>query len=651
MAGKSISIPVTGNTAPLRKSLSKAEKDLKKFSAQAKSSMTEAATSFGAAGAAAVGLGTSIYLGFQKAEQANKRVFAIAKSMNLFGSQTGAVTKRLTDLGDALERETGLTAESIKETQAKLLTFAQIAKTADIAGGAFDRATKAAIDMGAAGFGEATNNAVQLGKALQDPIKGITALARSGVTFTKQEKEKIRALVESNRMLEAQDMILTAVETQVGGTAAATATATTKMKNALGEVTDIVGEGLAGAFTEGALSMQNFAKFAAKNEAAVAAVGVVLIALPAAILAVKGAMAVATAVSSAYAAAQAAVAAGNIAVQASTVVGIATAAIAVAAIGTLTYKVYQSINANRQHAASIAAVNTETGIMKNLMEQSKREYDAKIKAEEDAALAAEKAATAADRAKEAEKRRFQTLKENLKQAKDSIRAYVQQISEAINRDVSLSNAFADAASEQADATERMTEALKERRDAYAALHQAKATGDAKAYASALEKVAEAETNVSEAQAVKPKNYAQIFADQITAAKSFAGYIKQLAPLLSRGSLQQILDLGPVAGAEVAKNLIAGTGGLSISQLNADVADIASAGTAAGMAIPGFTETLGATAGRSAPGSYYITIEAGVSSPTDIAKTVAGVLQTYGVTNGGVPVKTKSPKASAGKRRK
>lgn len=651
MAAKSISIVVTGNAAPLRKTLNKAEKDLKKFSAEAKSSMSEAAQTFAMAGAAAVGLGTSIYLGFQRAEQANKRVFAIAKSMGLFGSETGKVTKRLTDLGDALERETGLTAESIKETQAKLLTFSQIAKTADEAGGAFDRATQAAIDMGAAGFGEATQNAVQLGKALQDPIKGITSLARSGITFTKQEKEKIRALVESNRMLEAQDMILSAVETQVSGTAAATATSTTKMKNALGEVLDIVGEGLAPAFNEGATAMQNFAKWAAKNELAVAAVGTVLIALPAAILAVKGAMLVATAVSKAYAAAQAAVAASNIAVQASTVVGIATAAIAVAAIGALTYKVYKSIQANREHADSIREVSTETGIMKNLQEQSRREYEAKIAAEEAASAAAAKAAEAADKAAEAEKKRYQGLKDRLKDAKDAIRAYVKEISDAINREVNLGNAFSDAADQQQDANDRISEALQTRREAYTELQQAQATGDAKAYASALEKVATAEQGVTDAQAIKPKNYSQIFAEQIAAAKQFAGYIKQLAPLLSRGGLQQILDLGPVAGAQVAKDLLSGTGGLSISQLNADVADIAASGTAAGMAIPGFSETLGATAGRASAGNYYITIEAGVSSPTDIAKTVQGVLQTYGVTNGGVAVKTKSPKASAGKRRK
>ena len=651
MAAKSISIPVTGNTAPLRKSLNTAEKQLQKFKAEARSNMTSAAQSFAAAGAAAGGMAFAFYNGFQKAEQANKRVFAIAKSMNLFGSETGTVTRRLTDLGDALERETGLTAESIKETQAKLLTFSQIAKTADEAGGAFDRATKAAIDMGAAGFGEATGNAVQLGKALQDPIKGVTALAKSGITFTAQEKQKIRTLVESNRMLDAQDMILGAVETQVQGTAAATATATVKMKNAIGEVTDIVGEGLAGAFEGSANSMQKFASYAAKNEAMVAALGIALIGIPAAILAVKGAMAIATGISAAYAAAQAAVAASNIAVQASTIVGLITAGIAVAAIGVFTAKVYGSIKANREHAESIREVTTETGVMKNMIDRARQAADDKRVADEAAIAAAEKAAAATEKAKNAEQERYSKLKQGLKDAKDAIRSYVAEISRAITSEVNLGNAFSQASDSQKDATDQVNEALQERRIAYQELQQAKATGDTKAYAEALDKVATAEAKVTEAQTVKPKNYAQIFAEQISAAKQFAGYIKQLAPLLSRGALQQVLDLGPVAGAQVAKELLSGTGGLTTGGLNAAISEVGAAGTAAGMAIPGFTETLTATAGRTAPNQYFITIEAGVSSPTDIATTVQSVLQTYGGTNGGVAVKVKRPKASAGKRRK
>lgn len=195
-------------------------------------------------GLAIAGLGAVggyLVKGAEFAKQADDRLVAVAESMRIFGANADVVAERLQKLGDAQEYELGVTAETIKATQAKLLTFGQLAKTANEVGGAFDRATVAAIDLGAAGFGEASQNAVQLGKALQDPIKGITALARSGVTFTEAEKAKIRSLVESNKMLEAQDTLLKAVETQVGGTAKATTTDTFRITAAFGHVRDEIG--------------------------------------------------------------------------------------------------------------------------------------------------------------------------------------------------------------------------------------------------------------------------------------------------------------------------------------------------------------------------------------------------------------------------
>jgi hypothetical protein len=177
----------------------------------------------------------------EKAATANARIEQIAKSMDLFGSETGTVTKRLQDLAKEQALATGVDQNAIKATQAKLLTFKELGKTAGDLGGSFDRATGAALDLAAAGFGSAETNAVQLGKALQDPIKGITALARSGVTFTEQEKEKIKTLTESGQILEAQNLILSAIESQVGGTAIATANASDRMNVAFGLLTEKVG--------------------------------------------------------------------------------------------------------------------------------------------------------------------------------------------------------------------------------------------------------------------------------------------------------------------------------------------------------------------------------------------------------------------------
>jgi hypothetical protein len=165
----------------------------------------------------------------EEARKSELRLASIAKTTGLFGEETEAVTSRVSKYAEQLSFLTGVDDELIRGNQAVLLTFKDLAKTAGTVGGAFDRATVAALDLSAAGLGDAESSAVQLGKALQDPVNGLTALRRAGVTFTDAEKEKIRVLVESGRQLEAQDEILKAIEGQVGGTAAAIASATDKM--------------------------------------------------------------------------------------------------------------------------------------------------------------------------------------------------------------------------------------------------------------------------------------------------------------------------------------------------------------------------------------------------------------------------------------
>ena len=205
------------------------------------------AAAVAAAGAAIGALTYKLILSGEAANSADARVRNIAKSMGLFGDQSDAVAERLNNLADKIELQTGVDGNAIQMTQAKLLTFKDLANTADELGGSFDRATQAAVDMAAAGFGAAEQNAVQLGKALNDPINGLAALRRSGITFTEEEKAKIKALAESNRMHEAQALVLAAIEKQVGGTAAATADASVQIKAALNQGFEEVGKPLAAA--------------------------------------------------------------------------------------------------------------------------------------------------------------------------------------------------------------------------------------------------------------------------------------------------------------------------------------------------------------------------------------------------------------------
>jgi phage-related protein len=224
--------------------------------------------------------------GAEDARIANQKLGNVLDSMGF-----AEATDRVSAYAESLEKTIAVDADVIKATQTKLATFSNLTKTVNQAGGAFDRATKAALDMAAAGFGTAEGNAVQLGKALQNPIKGIAALAKSGIDFTEQEKEKIRTLVESNKLLEAQDMILAAIEKQVGGTAEESASSFEKLKFALAGVADTFGDMLLPAIDAIAPKLQAFALWAEENPGLMKLVTGAFVGLTAAVVALNIAMA------------------------------------------------------------------------------------------------------------------------------------------------------------------------------------------------------------------------------------------------------------------------------------------------------------------------------------------------------------------------
>jgi len=240
-ATRTLKLNILAETASLLKGLKDADKATRTAGDRIKAGFKVAAAAIAAAGAAAIAFGVKAIKASEAAATANARIAQINESMGLFGNSVGEVNDRLIKYAEATARATGIDQNSIKATQAKLLTFRELAQSANQVGGEFDRATKAAIDLAAAGFGSAETNAVQLGKALQDPIKGLTALSRSGVTFTEAEKERIKTLVESNKVGEAQKLILEAIETQVGGTAEATANASERIKVTFNLLTEQVG--------------------------------------------------------------------------------------------------------------------------------------------------------------------------------------------------------------------------------------------------------------------------------------------------------------------------------------------------------------------------------------------------------------------------
>jgi hypothetical protein len=241
---------------------------------------------------------------------------------------------------EALSKQIGVDDEVIKSAQTKLATFDQIAKSADLMG----QATTMAADMAAAGFGTMDSASVMLGKALQDPVKGMTALGKVGVTFTEQQKAQIKAMVEAGDVAGAQGMIMEALGTQVGGVAEASAKGSDKLKTSFGEIEESVGAALLPALEALMGPLQSFADWAADNGEVIAAIGVTIGVLAGAVLAVNAAIAIWTAVSTI---ATAATAAFGVAVTIATspITLIIAAILAVIAVGYLLVKNWDDISA------------------------------------------------------------------------------------------------------------------------------------------------------------------------------------------------------------------------------------------------------------------------------------------------------------------
>lgn len=206
------------------------------------------------AGAFAVGqvvnFAKEAFLAAEAVQTANNRLKAVAQATQVFGAQTDRMTDSLIKFAEANELRIATDAEVIKGVQAQLLSFKQLSKSAGEAGGSFERATMAAFDMAEVMGMDANSAALQLAKALEDPVRGLTALRRSGTIFTQEQQDLIKTLVESGNILEAQNIILTEVESQYGGAAEATANWSERLTLAFDNVKEALGATLTPAFEQ-----------------------------------------------------------------------------------------------------------------------------------------------------------------------------------------------------------------------------------------------------------------------------------------------------------------------------------------------------------------------------------------------------------------
>lgn len=197
------------------------------------------------AGAFAAVKGVQVFGSFITEARESEKISRItANAIRATGGVANVTAGQVGQLATALSNKTAVDDELVQSGANLLLTFKNIRNEAGAGNDIFNQATAAALDLSAAGFGSVEGASKTLGKALNDPIKGISALGRAGVTFTQQQKDQIKTLVESGDVLGAQRIIMEEIQGQVGGAAAAAADPMERLRVVAGNLKEQIGGAL-----------------------------------------------------------------------------------------------------------------------------------------------------------------------------------------------------------------------------------------------------------------------------------------------------------------------------------------------------------------------------------------------------------------------
>ena len=235
MAEKNLSIKLSLNDKQFMSGLRKASSSMKRFGNSMQKTgkslsrnLTLPILAFGAASLKA----------FDKQQKALAQVESGLKST---GNAAGFTSEQLQKMAADLQGKTIFGDEVIlKDATAQLLTFT------NISGEQFARTQVAALDLATRLDGDLKSASIQLGKALNDPVANLSALSRSGIQFSEEQKSTIKSLAETNRLADAQTLILDELNKQYGGSAEAAAQAglggIQQLQNSLGDLAEEFGK-------------------------------------------------------------------------------------------------------------------------------------------------------------------------------------------------------------------------------------------------------------------------------------------------------------------------------------------------------------------------------------------------------------------------
>lgn len=218
-----IEVVIAGDSSGLSKAMKSASSDVDGFGSRVGSVIGGIAKAGVFAGVAAgvVGVSTVLHAGIAEWEQSAQAASQTEAVLKSTGGAANVTAAGLDELTNSMLAKTGIDDELIKSGANVLLTFTQIRNEQGKGNDVFNQATRAATDLSVAMHIGLTQAALQVGKALNDPTRGMARLQRVGVAFTEQQKDMVKALVKSGDTIGAQKVILAELNKEFGGSAEA----------------------------------------------------------------------------------------------------------------------------------------------------------------------------------------------------------------------------------------------------------------------------------------------------------------------------------------------------------------------------------------------------------------------------------------------
>jgi hypothetical protein len=577
-------------------------------------------------------------------------------------------------------RKTAVDDETIQSGANLLLTFKNIQNQAGENNDIFDQTVAATLDVARAMGTDASGEAIRLGKALNDPVKGISALTRVGIQFTDQQKDQIKALTASGDLLGAQKIILAELQSQFGGSAeayAATFAGQVELLNSeLGNLSEEIGLIVMPALQELLTAFKDIAPEAgAKLKAALGAVDwsafaktvadtvVFFVQNADAILKTVGAI---FALNTAYNVLKVAIGITNgiiaftnvLLAGTTTAAGFATGALTVlrtalmlsgigAVILALGFVVTGIMNGGKAATDATPQLNTYGGALRNSgkdAEWAAAKYGIATTAAQNLAAAAAKMKPDLSGYMDAGERRHRldtqfgqsgmarysasllpNVSSKIKSANGALSAAAKKAkAAAAKKKAAAKAAAAEEAAAAAAAAAARAERLRKEKEQY------KSFGDsvASTFAGIKDKILDAfslpELGGSTNSIIR--NMGKLLAK----TRDFSKNITQLSAMgLNPALLQQVISSGPVAGAQLAASLVAG-GAAGLSTINAGYAELGTLASDIGMT---GTQSLFGT--QAQQNIYNINVRGGLDRAPDIGKAIVDAIRAYERTSGAV----------------